>query len=65
MKHKSRGYPPKLYTVGTAPFAGGPATLRKYVREGRLGPVPRLPNGTPILYPEHVTRANKLLGRTC
>ncbi len=63
MKHKSRKYPLKLYTVGTAPFVGGPATLRKYVREGRLGRVPHLPNGTPILYPEHVNHANKLLGR--
>ena len=64
MKHKSQAYPPKLYTVGTTPFDGGTATLRSYIRDGKLGDVPHLPNGTPILYPEHVTKANKLLGRT-
>ena len=64
MKRKSQAYPLKLFTVGTAPFAGGPATLRKYIRDGQLGPVPKLPNGSPILYPEHVDRANELLRRS-
>ncbi len=53
--------PRTLYTAGTAPFEGGPNTLRSYIRSGKLGEVPRLTNGTPILYLEHVDRANQIL----
>lgn len=53
--------PSTLYTAGTAPFKGGPSTLRGYIKSGKLGEVPRLTNGTPILYPEHVDQANQIL----
>ena len=32
MKHKSRAYPQRLYTAGTAPFDSGPATLAAFAQ---------------------------------
>ncbi len=52
-----------LCTPNSAPrcgYIGGPDTIRALARSGKLGEVPRLPDGTFVLTPDHIARANKL-----
>ncbi len=59
MKQKSR----RICTPNTAPrfgYLGGPSSIRNFARTGKLGDVPRLPDGTYVLTPKHIARANKI-----
>ena len=50
-------------TPNTSPrhgYQGAPDSIRHYAKTGMLGDVPRLPNGTFVLSPEHIARANKI-----